>query len=89
MIFRTRFVEIAEVAIVVLAIWRRHQHLDVLTDHLAGAVFEQFLAGRIEHQHAAVGVDQDDPADGGIHHRTQQRRINARRPRRWAVMNVL
>ena len=42
--------KIADIAVVLDAIRRRHQHLDVLPDHFVGAIFEQLLAGRIEHQ---------------------------------------
>ena len=55
------------------AIRRGHEHLDVLADHLFGAVAEQTFAGRIEHKDDAGGVDQDHPVDGSIHNRVQPR----------------
>ena len=56
---------IVEIAIVLVAIRRRHQHLDVLADDLARPIAEQRLAGRIEHQDTPRGVDQDHAVDRG------------------------
>jgi hypothetical protein len=60
-----------EVLIVLLAIRARHQHLDVLANHLAGGVLEQSFASRVEHQHATAHVNQDDAVNRGFHHGLQ------------------
>ena len=64
-------VEIVDVAVMLFAVVPRHQHLDVVADDLAGGVFEQPLAGRVEHHHVAAGIDQDDAVDRGIDHGAQ------------------
>src|SRR5260370_932945 len=38
------------VAIVFMPVRLRHQHLDVLADHLVGGIAEQFFARRVEYQ---------------------------------------
>ena len=64
---------VGEVAVVLPAIGRGHQHLDVLADHFFGAIAEQTLTRGIEHKDAAGGVDQDDPVDGSVYNRVQPR----------------
>lgn len=73
-------VKIVEVKIMLLAVWPRHQHLDVLTDHLMGWIFEQLFARGIEHQHGATGIDQDDAIDRGFHDGPQPFRFSALGP---------
>ena len=57
---------IRKITVMGVAIERRHQDLDVLSDHLVGRILEQLLASRVQHQHAALRVDQDDSIDGGF-----------------------
>ncbi len=48
-----------EIAIVVLAIWRRHYHLDVLAHDLAGRIAEQSFGRGAEGLHHPAFVDDD------------------------------
>ena len=66
-----------EVAVVLLVIRRRHQHVDVAPEHFGLAVAEQPLGGRIERFDAAVRVDDDDAVDGRFDDRTPARLARA------------
>ena len=72
MMRRSPVVEVArEVAVVRLAVGRRHQHLDVLADHLGRGVAEQPLGRRAERTHDAVLVDDDHRVGDGVEDRLQ------------------
>ena len=57
---------IVKISVVGVAVERRHQNLDVPPDDFLGAIAEQLLAGRIEHQHAAARIDQDHAVHCGV-----------------------
>src|SRR5262245_8425119 len=63
------------VRVVLLVIRRRHEYVDVLTDHVAFGVSEQALCSGIERLDPAVAVDHDD----AVH-----RRFDNRSPPRFA-----
>src|ERR1019366_2561986 len=54
---------IAEIGVMLVAILRRHQHLDVLPDYLLAPIAEQLLARRIEGLDLSEPVDQNDAVD--------------------------
>ena len=74
-----------EIAVVLLAIGRRHQHADVLADDLAGGIAEQPLGRRAEAtaMRAAL-VDDDHRVRHGLQDRAQMRlgRLQRQRHRR-------
>ena len=45
----------------------RHEHLDVVANHLVDAVAEQPFTGRIEGENKPLGIDQNDAIDSGFH----------------------
>src|SRR5262245_28151936 len=55
-----------EIGVVLLAVRRRHQHVDVVAEDVGLCVPEQPLGGRIEPLDAAVFVDHDDAVDRGV-----------------------
>ena len=57
-----------DVFVVLFPINPRHQHLDVLPDHLAGLVAEDPLGRRIEGLHDRLLVDGDDAVQDVIDH---------------------
>jgi len=58
----------AEIDIVLRLVGLRHEHLDVLPQHLVCSVAEQRLAGRVEHLHETERVDQDNAVDRSFDH---------------------
>lgn len=62
-----------EVVIVVLGMFRRHQHRHVSADHLGAAVTEQTFGGTVERGDDALGVDRDDAVHGSIRQRGELR----------------
>ena len=72
MMRRSPVVQIAlEIAVVALAIGRRHQHADVLADHLVRAVAEQPLGRRAERLHDPALVDDDHRVGHGVEDRLE------------------
>ena len=69
----TRTQEAVDLAIVILTVGRRHQHLDVFVEDFVGPVTEQPLASRVEQQDAAPRVDQDEAVERGFDHRREPR----------------
>jgi hypothetical protein len=70
---------VVEIAVMLVAEGRRHQHLDVIADDLRCLIPEQLLAGRVEHRYRAARVDQDHAVDRRIDHRAQLRGAFAQR----------
>jgi hypothetical protein len=66
-----------QVRVVLLAIRRRHQHGDVLSDDIAFRVAEQPLGRGIERLDAAVRVDDDDRVNGRLDDRPPPRLARA------------
>ena len=62
-----------EIAVVALAVGRRHQHLDVLADHLVRRVAEQPRSRRAEGLHDPALVDDDHRVRHGVEDRAQMR----------------
>ena len=62
-----------EIAVVLVVIRRRHQHLDVATHHFGLGVAEQPLRAGIERFDVSLAVDDDDAVDRGIDDRSQPR----------------
>ncbi len=52
-----------QIAVVLLGVRRRHQHVDVATDDLVGPVAEEALARGVEQLDRAALVDDDDAVD--------------------------
>ena len=67
-----------------LAIGRRHQHLDVLADHLVGRIAEELLTSFVKYQHLAGGIDQDHAIDSGVNRSSEQSLVVA--PRRFHLL---
>jgi len=59
--------------IVLLAVWRGHQHADITAEHFLRAVAKYPLGRRIDGFDDAVLVDGDDGIDGHIEQRTKAR----------------
>ena len=79
MIFGTPGREIAgEIGVVLFVIRRRHQHVDVLADHVALGVPEQPLGRRVEGFDAAVRIDDDDAVHGRFDDRPPARLAGAK-----------
>ena len=55
-----------QIGVVLLVVRRRHEHVDVVTEHVCRRVAEQPLRRRIERLDAAVRVDHDDAVDSGV-----------------------
>ena len=55
-----------QIGVVLLLVRRRHEHVDVVTEHFCRRVAEQPLRRRIERLDAAVRVDDDDTVDSGV-----------------------
>ena len=62
-----------DVAVVVRAMRLRHQHADVLPEHLGFAVAEHPLGGGVERLDAAARIDDDDAVDRGVDDRAPAR----------------
>ena len=62
-----------QIAVMVFAIGRRHQHLDVLADGVGGAVAEQPFGRAAERLHDAALVDDDHGFRHGVENRLQMR----------------
>ena len=60
-----------EVAVVVLAMRGRHEHLDVVPDHLSGGVAEQLFRRGAERLNDAAFVNRDDRIGSGFEDGTQ------------------
>ena len=52
--------------LVLVPVGWRHQHPDVLTDHLSASVAEDPLGGRVEREDGAAFVRRDDAVHGGL-----------------------
>ena len=68
---------IVEVAVVLLAVRRGHQHADIFADDLGGAVAEDFFGRGIEGFDGAALVNGDDAFDGGFKNGAQPLRLVA------------
>ena len=53
-----------EVAVVILAIGRRHKHLDIFSDELGGLVAKELFPSGVDRLNQAEFVDADDAIDG-------------------------
>ncbi len=66
---------IANVAVVLVVIRRRHQQIHILTEHLAGGITEQPLGGGIEGENRARRVNRDDAIDHVLQDRRHPRQL--------------
>ena len=56
----------ATITVVLFAIWTRHQHLDVLPQHVLRGIAEQPFCRRIECLDDPFAVDDDDAVDSRL-----------------------
>ncbi len=63
-----------EVAVVLRAVWLRHEHRDVVPDHFLRGITEDALGGGIDRLDDAAFIDRDDAVDGGVDDPAQTRR---------------
>ena len=70
-------VVVGDIAVMLLPVWFRHQHLHILAYHLAAGVAKQTLAGLVVKPDPARGIDDDDAVHGRRQQGGQQHRLAA------------
>ena len=69
---------VVDVAVMPFAVGRGHQHFDVASEHLVGAVLEQPSASIVVNLHGSAFVDHHDAVDGRGDERVEQRNVALR-----------